>query len=228
MEAVKFSSKLLSEKKINDEVKILEFEVPPNFSFEAGQYVMMAFYKDEKRILRSYSIFSPPKLKGKILIYFKKVSGGYASNKLFNMEVGEKIEMKGPLGRFKVNDFSKDIVMVSSGTGYSPLRSMVLDLKERDYNGKVMLIRGYRDEKGVVLDEELRGVNLKSHLVLSQPLSESYKFKGHVQDFLEELIPKSFNGDFYICGLKDMILLVREKLKLMGIPSERIFYEKYD
>src|SRR3989344_3385128 len=128
MEPIRFTSKLLENHLVNEDTKILKFSVPENFDFEAGQYVRVAFYKDGKRILRDYSIFSAPYEKGHILLYIKKVKEGYASNFLFNMKADEEIEMKGPLGNFVLMNHSKDLVFISSGTGYGPFRSIIKDL----------------------------------------------------------------------------------------------------
>ncbi|MCR4327406.1 MAG: FAD-dependent oxidoreductase [Nanoarchaeota archaeon] len=231
MEPIKFISRLLEIEVINEETKVLDFSVPDNFNFVAGQYVRMAFYMDEKRILRSYSIFSSPFEKGHIKIYFKRVKDGYASNFLFNMKVGEEIEMKGPFGNFVFNDISKDTIFISSGTGFGPFMSIVKDLDKKNHNKKLILIRGYRNEKSLVGEEELQkmnGENFVHYNVLSQPEDEKYSLKGYVQDFLIDLVPKGFKGDFYVCGLKEMVLSVIEKLELMGVSGERIHIERYD
>ncbi|MBS3084492.1 FAD-dependent oxidoreductase [Candidatus Pacearchaeota archaeon] len=233
MEAQRFISKLIGESKINEDTKILDFSAPERFEFEAGQYVRMAFYKEGKRILRDYSIFSAPYEKGKISVYFKKVKDGYASNFLFDMKVGEKIEMKGPLGDFVVGDFSKDLIFVSSGTGFGPFMSIIKDLIYKGYRRKMILIRGYRKEESLVCENELKKIkknnkNFFYHNILSQPNEEDYNLKGHVQEFLEGFIPYDFNGDFYICGLKDMVSDICEKLREIGVSDERIFFERYD
>ena len=137
MEPIRFTAKLIESKTISEDTKVLKFSSPEGFDFESGQYVRMAFYKDGKRILRDYSIFSSPHSKRIISIYFKKIEGGYASNKLFNMKVGEEIEMKGPLGDFIIKDKKKDIIMISNGTGFSPFKSMILDLLEGGTDKKI-------------------------------------------------------------------------------------------
>ncbi|MDP3966056.1 MAG: FAD-dependent oxidoreductase [archaeon] len=232
MEPFRFKSKLLENHNINEETKTLKFSVPENFDFKAGQYVRMAFYKDGKRILRDYSIFSSPKEKGYILTYFKKVKEGYASNYLFNMKIGEEIEMKGPLGDFGVKDFSKDFVFISSGTGFGPFMSIIKDLFNKGLNNQITLIRGYRNEESLPFDEELKKFSKENHFnyydILSNPLNGNYKLKGYVQDFLVKLIPLGFKGDFYVCGLKEMVSSVSSRLSEMGVSEERIFYEKYD
>jgi len=70
--------------------------------------------------------------------------------------------------------------------------------------------------------------NFEYHNILSRPINKDYPFIGHVQDFLEKIVPKDFKGDFYICGLKEMVEGVKEKLLKMGISRDQIFFERYD
>jgi len=233
MEAIRFTSELLEIENVNEEAKILTFSAPENFTFKAGQYITMAFYKSGKRILRSYSIFSSPSEKGKIKVYFKKIRGGFASNKLFNMKIGEKIEMKGPLGFFTIDSKEEDIFLISSGTGFGPFRSIILDLLENGFKRKLILIRGYRTEKDLCYKAELdklksKHSNFKYCDILSQPKNKSYEFKGRVQKFIPQVLPKDFKGKFYLCGLKDMIFESRETLENLGISEDKIFSERYD
>jgi len=234
MEGKRFTGKLIETKSVNENTKILKFSVPFDFSFRSGQYVRLAFYKDGKRILRDYSIFSSPKNKKFIKIYFKRVEGGYCSDALFNLKVGEEIEMKGPLGDFVLKNKKKDVILISTGTGFSPFKSMVLELLEGEgFQNKLILIRGHRNENDLPCEGRLKRLenenrNFSYYNILSKPKSQSYKLKGHVQDFLEKMVPDNFDGDFYICGLKDMVEDVKNNLEKSGVKNERIFYEKYD
>ncbi|PJE81830.1 hypothetical protein COU58_00700 [Candidatus Pacearchaeota archaeon CG10_big_fil_rev_8_21_14_0_10_32_42] len=230
---LKFRSELIESRSINEDSKILKFSVPEDFNFKAGQHVRMAFYQDGKKILRDYSIFSSPSEKGSISIYFKKVKGGYASSVLFDMKMGDKIEMKGPFGNFSIREDKEDIFMISSGTGFGPFRSMILDLLSKHSEKKIILVRGYRNEESLCLGNELeelaqKNKNFMYYNVLSVPLNKDFEYTGHVQDFLDKLIPSNFNGNFYICGLKEMVLSVRSNLEERGISKNKIFFERYD
>lgn len=235
MKPIRFNSELKEIEKINEEVWIMKFSVPQDFTFEAGQFVLMAFYKDGKRILREYTIFSSPDEKGFIDIYLKKVEGGFASTKLFSMKIGDKIEMKGPTGFFTLKNDSqnKEIIFVSSGTGFAPFGSILRYLKEKGFRNKIKLIRGFRKEEDLVLEDYLQELqkneeNFEYVNIFSKPSDESYELKGHVQDFLEKFVSKDFEGEVYVCGLKEMALETREKLMEMGLKKEQILLERYD
>ena len=101
------------------------------------------------------------------------------------------------------------------------------------FKKRIILIKGFRSEKSSLYDEEFskladRHENFEFCNILSRPENSAFENKGYVQDFLEKYLPENFSGHVYICGLSPMINAVSEKLVSMGIPKERIFYEKYD
>ena len=43
-----------------------------------------------------------------------------------------------------------------------------------------------------------------------------------------KIIEPKFDGTFYLCGLKNMIVSTTKKLEEVHIPKDFIFYESYD
>ena len=146
---------------------------------------------------------------------------------------GDKAELFGPIGNFVVNDLNKDLIFLSSGTGISAFVSMISSTLKTGFKNKIILIKSFRDESEILYEKEFSDLekkykNFKFCNVLSRPKNKEFENKGYMQDFLNKYIPKNFKGDFYICGLSDMVAAVKEKLISLGFKEERIFYEKYD
>ncbi|MBI2043264.1 FAD-dependent oxidoreductase [Candidatus Pacearchaeota archaeon] len=228
-----FSSEVLEIKNLEGNVKILKLFVPENFVFKAGQYVSISVPFHGKKLRRPYSIASPPGKNGFIELCIKIVDG-LASNYVKTLSEGDEIELFGPLGKFVFEESSKnkDVVFVSAGTGVTPFVSMIPNLLENGFKNKIILIKGFRYEENILYDKEFSELrkkcsNFEFHDVLSRPKNPAYKNKGYVQDFLEKFVPKE-NCDIYICGLSPMINSVKEKSLSLGIPENRIFFEKYD
>ena len=228
-----FNSEILEIKNLDGNVKILKLSVPENFSFRAGQYVSISIPFQGKKLRRPYSIASAPGKKGFIELCIKIVDG-VASNYVKTLFEGDKIELFGPAGKFIIfgDSLQRDIVFVAVGTGITPFVSMIPDLLEKKFKNKIILIKGFRHEENILYDEELKNLkrkhkNFEFHNILSQPKTSNFKNKGYVQDFLGKFIPKE-NSDIYICGLSPMINSVKEKAIELGIPNNRIFFEKYD
>ena len=228
-----FQSEVLDVKNLKGDVKIFRLSVPENFSFRAGQYVSISVPIGGKKIRRPYSIASQPSKKDSIELCVKIIPDGLASNYVRNLKTGDKIELFGPAGKFIVygDSLKRNIVFVSVGTGITPFVSMIPTLLENGFKNKIILIKGFRYGENILYDKELEGLRKKHsnfgfYNVLSRPEKDDYENKGYVQDFLEKFLPE--NPDIYICGLSPMINAVKEKCLSLGIPENRIFFEKYD
>ena len=93
-------------------------------------------------------------------------------------------------------------------------------------------MNGSKLEKDSLYAEEFEKLakkhsNFKFCKVLSRTPDEDYEYRGHVQDFIEKFIEEKENYEYYICGLKQMVDDVKNKLIELGISEERIIFEKY-
>ncbi len=232
--AKQFVSEVLEMKHVGDSVAICKLSIPKDFYFKPGQYILVAA-KDSKgrKISRNYSI-SSPKNNDFIELCVKKVEDGPVSNYIYNLKPGDKVEVLGPAGKFFINETPKDkhLCFVCNGTGIGPFVPMIHELLERNFKGRIILIKGFRNEEEILYEQEFnllkkRFSNFRHYNILSQP-NESREMQGYVQDFLERLDVLNKSYHFYICGLTGMIESVVKKLKEAEIPEEGIFYENYD
>lgn len=120
--------RIKSIEKVAPDVVVLSLKLPmnENMRFAAGQYVDFLL-KDGKR--RSYSIATAPGADGTvdIQLHIRHMPGGAFTDKLFDGSVKERDVMRfeAPLGTFFLREDSpKPIVMVASGTGFAPIKSM--------------------------------------------------------------------------------------------------------
>jgi|GEM_PF-307172 len=231
----RFESKVLEIKKMSEDVKKFTFLVPKEFTFKPGQYISIEVEKNSQKIFRPYSIASSPRLKNKIKICVKKIPGGLATEYLFSLKKNQPVKMLGPMGRFNLSDESleKEIVFISAGTGIAPFVSMITYLIEKGVQNKIILLKSTRSERGRLYDEEFKRLQKKNpnfhfYNILSRPENKKYENQGYVQDFLKKYVPEDFEGEIYICGLKEMINAVEKRLKELGINERQIFYERYN
>ena len=229
-----FESKILEAKFLNQYVKYLKFSVPKDFNFKAGQYLSLSVFIDGKKFRNPYSITTIPN--GKFAEFcIKLVENGKASDFVKNLKKGDKIELFGPAGKFIINENSKnkDLIFISAGTGISTFISIIPDLLKKGFSNKIILLKGFVNENEILYDEEFLELqekykNFEFYNVLSNPKNKKFENIGYVQDFLDEYIQENFQGDFYICGLSEMIDSVTKKLENMGFEKDKIFFEKYD
>ncbi|MEM1319324.1 MAG: FAD-binding oxidoreductase [Bacteroidota bacterium] len=218
-------------------------EVPETLAFKAGQFVTMDLPIHEKRLKRwrSYSIASAPDDSGLLEFCIVLLEGGAATSYLFEkVEVGSPIRFKGPSGTFVLPDpLEKDLVLVCTGTGVAPFRSMLMDLKARQLpHRNIHLIFGTRYANGILYQEEFETLmqelpGFRYSVALSRaeelPEARAEMFKGYVHQIYQkhyaEVRP---DIDFYLCGWSNMIDDAVAKLIVeMGYDKSQVHYELY-
>jgi len=228
-----FKSEILETINLSSDVKSIKIKRPKDFDFKAGQYVSISFSLKETKLRKPYSIASSPNEKEFLEICIKRI--GKVSNYICDLKKGDNVELFGPAGTFVINEpfKQKDLIFIATGTGIGPFKSMISFLLENNFQNKIILIKGFRYEGGILYDKEFQELknkynNFEFYNVLSKPKNQNFENKGHVQNFLDKYLAKNFSGNIYLCGLSIMIEQTAEKLIGKGIPTEQIFYEKYD
>lgn len=227
-----FNSRILKTRDLTHDVKLLKLSVPEDFEFKPGQYLSLSVIRyDGKKIRKPLSISSPPE-KRDIEFCIKIIPNGLASEFVRTLKSGDEVELFGPAGKFIANDFEKDLIFIASGIGIAPFMSITPDLLERGFKQQIILLKSARTEKDNLYDRELnelseKNPNFRFHNIFSHPKNKKLN-SGYIQDFLEEYVPNKFNGNFYICGLKEMIEDVKKKLLSLGFKEEQMFNEKFN
>jgi len=200
--------------------------------FTPGQFVSFQADVEGKPITRAYSLASAPRGNNRFELCLNRVEGGNLSPHLFSMSPGDEIEMTAPLGTFVMREPARDSILIATGTGITPFRSILQAYLPKS-SPEFTLLFGVRHESHILYREELEGwasqhPQLHFWPTLSRPGSDWTGRSGHVQAHLEEAIRGRRDIDFYLCGMKQMVDDVRGTLKGMGFDRKQIRYEKYD
>jgi CDP-4-dehydro-6-deoxyglucose reductase, E3 len=237
-ETQKLKVKLVGWKELAPEVHHFDFEVPgvAEFKFAPGQFISVVESEDGKEKTRAYSIASP-RDGNRFSLCLNRVPDGTVSNMMFNLNVGDEIEISEPLGYFTVRHPGRRLVFVCTGTGIAPFRSILQDHLPR-IQPHVNLLFGTRLETGLLYREEMDRLqhqypSFRYMTTLSRPHHGWQGRTGRVMAHLDEAIglrtPEDMvETDVYICGLKEMVDDVRVELKKRGFDRKQIIYEKYD
>lgn len=215
-------------------------EIP--FHFRAGQFVTLDLPLSDKRLerWRSYSIASAPTSEPTFELCISHMPGGKASTFLFeNIQIGDKLRFKGPDGNFVLPlSLTMDLVLICTGTGIAPFRSMLLDLEQRGWTDQhIHLIYGSRTREDLLYTEELlelaeRRKNFKYSAALSRidefPI-EPWMSKGYVhQIYVNDYPSLTPDRRFLLCGWTNMIDEAVVNLIInMGYSREQVSYELY-
>lgn len=214
----------------------LEIDGVESFEFKAGQFVTLDLPISEKRLKRwrSYSIANAPNGSNRIELCIVNLEHGVGTDYLFDeVNIGSEIRFKGPSGAFYLPELlENDLVMICTGTGVAPFRSMLQDLLANGVKlPKTHLIFGARYEKDILYRTEFEALvdeneNFTYDVCLSR--DESWNgYKGYVhQVYLE----REYDPDtkFYLCGWSQMIdEAVEHLLMKKQVEKKNIIYELY-
>ena len=158
----------------------------------------------EPFLRRPISIYNLDRNNG-ILEFIFQVKGK-GTELLSRKEIGEKIDIIGPLGHgtFKFDKFKK-IAVIGGGIGIFPLYEISKEAKENQK--KVNCYLGFRNKDFVMLEKEFENVTDK--LVITTD-DGSYKNKGFAIDYLKEDMEKEKYDCIYACGPLPMLKAVQK------------------
>lgn len=217
----------------------LEFEVQgvQRFGFVPGQWLSLTASKpDGEELTRAYSIASPPSTNGRFAFCLNRVQDGFMSNHLCDLAVGGEITFQGPFGSFIFRPPMRDTVLIATGTGIAPFRSMLhwlLADPSRHQGHNFWLLFGVRLEQDIYYREEfeqLAATHSNFHFLptLSRGAPDWKGLRGYVQEHLPGIVGDRVDMHAYICGLDKMVSANREILKGRGWDRKQILHEKYD
>jgi ferredoxin-NADP reductase len=208
------------------------------FSYIPGQFITLHLPFEAMELRRSYSVATIPGSGGDVEIAVTHVDGGRATGLLFAMQPGDRVSATGPFGRFVLReDPPSRYLLIATGTGVSPYRAMLPQLKtliaEKKHTAVVMLgVRG-PDEclfggDFIEFAKENPGFEFVANYSrrVSDP-AQAHERKGYVQAHLKELSPDPKRDIVYLCGNPDMIDVSVEYLKGIGFDNTNLRREKY-
>lgn len=235
----RYTAKVSDVQPLGDTFVYLSCELvePHRISFEAGQYILLDVPGTEQK--KSYSITSDPSLEHKIELLVNISPKGLGSSYLGQLKPGDGISFMAPAGKFTVaqpdSEIGKDektLTFVATGSGITPLRSMILDqLNNKKDTRKMILYWGLRTENNMFWEDDFLQLsesypNFTFHPVLSQAGPEWPFCRGRVTSCLS-LHPMLESSGYYLCGSHAMIEDVSALLLNKGIEKQHIHKEEF-
>jgi ferredoxin-NADP reductase len=240
-----FDARLVQARSLSPSVRELAFERLDGrpMAFEPGQWLsarLPVTVDDQASIKRSYSIASAPEGTPRFEIALTRVKDGPGSAWLCDLEPGAVVPFVGPHGFFtrRPGDTSPAL-LVATGTGVTPMRSMLRAAVAAGSTTPAVLLFGVRREADLIYRDQFEGLagehpTIRFLPTLSQPDSGWTGRRGYVQTHVRELWDELKAGGggephAYVCGLERMVGSVRELLrKDMGVARQQVHSERYD
>jgi CDP-4-dehydro-6-deoxyglucose reductase len=187
---------------------VLEAEGDEPLHYLPGQYMNVHLGDGA---VRSFSMASMPN--GRMIdFHVRRIPGGrFTDQGLAQLRPGDRLEIEAPLGAFSYrSEDYRPLVMVATGTGIAPIRSILQSLMIDPDCPPVRLYWGMRSEADLYLDSEIRA--WKERLcdfdfvpVLSRPQAAWSGRSGYVQHAVAEDFDDLSEHAIYLCGSPAMI-----------------------
>jgi ferredoxin-NADP reductase len=196
--------------------------------FRAGQYVRVSVYIDGVWRTRCYSPTGSAHRAG-LELMIKAVPRGLVSGYLHaRAEPGLVLGLSEPDGRFILPTPRPDrILLVSGGSGITPVLSMLRTLADEDHQGEVVFLHYANTGSDVPHRDELAGQPRYVRVVLGYTHAEGGGLRGFFSaEHLERAAPWYRDAETYLCGPEPLMKVVREVYAAEGL-SERLHTEEF-
>lgn len=228
----KYQVEIEEKKQLARRVHLVRFRLvsPEHISFIAGQ-TFVIYVGDN--VNRTMSIASAPSDTKHIDMCHDVGPAGPGSQWTLTHNTGDKAVILAPTGRFVLDkEAPRKKVMIATGTGAAPFRSMIIDYLEHGGTDDVSLYWGLRHEEDIYWMDEFtelsrRYPNFRFVLTLSQPGGRWKGTTGRVTAHVMQEEKNLPGTDFYLCGNKQMVLDMKEKLVVSGVPQTQIHNEMF-
>ena len=219
-----------------DDVAVLTLSLPANerLQFLAGQYLEIIL-RDGKR--RAYSMANPPQDDARIELHVRRMPGGVFTEYVFErMKEKDILRFEGPLGTFFLRqDSDKPIVLVASGTGFAPIKSVLLHAFHLGTRRQLVLYWGGRRPKDIYLDDLCRQWqaehdNFSFIPVVSDALAEDawQGRTGFVHRAVMEDFPDLSGYQVYVCGAPIVVDSAHQEFTAQcKLPEEAFFSDAF-
>lgn len=214
---------------------------PELFAYRPGQYLTLKVPVGGEVLRRAFSLSSAPGEDG-LSVTIKALADGRVSRHLRQtLEPGDQVEVMPPMGKFALTidpSQARHFVLIGSGSGITPLMSMLKTVLRDEPRSQVTLLYGNRHETSIIFKQELDALE-QAHPgrfrvvhVLSQPKGSDYR-KGRLEGaLLLQLIEQAqlatqLATGYYLCGPEGMMAAAKAVLADLQVPSAEIFTEYY-
>jgi ferredoxin-NADP reductase len=198
----------------------------------AGQhFVVRLTAPDGYTASRSYSIASPPGDGAEIELTVERLDDGEVSNFLHDVaEVGDELEVRGPIGGYFVWEGSTPALLLGGGSGIVPLMAMLrlarANAHDGDDDGLAHLVVSVRTPADLYYSDELRDRSDATVLYTRSTPPGWPRPAGRLT--ADDVVPLLRDDQtIYVCGSAPFTDAVGDLLVGLGVAPERARFERF-
>jgi ferredoxin-NADP reductase len=198
----------------------------------AGQhYVVRLTAPDGYTASRSYSVASAPDGSAELELTVERLEGGEVSGFLHDVvEVGDELEVRGPIGGYFVWDGAAPAVLVGGGSGVVPLMAMLRLARRERRPDLVRLVVSVRAPADLYYADELPGPESTIIYTRLAPPATTRPAGRLTKDDVATAItggPGITQSTAYVCGSTGFADAATDILQSLGFAADRIRVERF-
>ena len=149
--------------------------------------------------------------------------------------MGDRLNLSGPYGMFTLREGDDvDLIFVGGGAGMAPILSLLRSMAERGITRKATYYYGARGKRDLCFESELRALeealpDFRYVPALSEPAgADQWEGEtGLITDVVRRHEASLSKTHAYVCGPPPMVEAAIPLLTQLGVPEQRIYYDKF-
>lgn len=208
----------------------------PGFRFVPGQFISLSLPLASQSATRPYTLASNPEDAPLLEIVLNLVPGGLGSAYLFERQVGDRLSFTGPFGLFTLERApAVETIFAAAGTAIAPIRPMIHRALSEPQTAPLTLLYTARAPKELLYRAEFESLaasrrNFRFEPMLETPQPGWTGLAGPLLDHLRRLYVEADqrrDRQFYLCGVGQGVLAMRDLIRGSGYPRRSVQYEKW-
>jgi glycine betaine catabolism B len=216
-------------------IRVLRLTIPDaSFRFLPGQWVDLGIKVDGTTHTAGYSITTSPIHMGEIELAIKASTRHPVARWVHERAaVGDQVRVSQGQGPFVyLPEMSDNVVLIGGGVGVTPLLSIFRHVRDAHLATRVHLVYSVSDSREILFREELDAAvhthdNLHVSITVTQPDPYWHGLTGRIDPVKLHALDVPDDTLYYLCGPRGMVEDMSTLLHDLGVPMNRIIFEKW-
>jgi len=216
-------------------IHALRLAIPDaRFRFLPGQWVDLSIEVDGVTHTSGYSITSSPIHQGEIELAIKASARHPVARWVHERAtVGDRVRVSQGQGPFVyLAEMSDNVVLIGGGVGITPLLSIFRHVRDARLPTQAHLVYSVSDSREILFREELEAAvrnhdNLHVSITVTQPDVHWHGLTGRIDPVKLHALDVPDDTLYYLCGPQGMVEDMSALLHDLGVPMNRIIFEKW-
>lgn len=216
-------------------IRAVRLAIPDaRFRFLPGQWVDLGATIDGATHTSGYSITTSPLHPGEIELAIKASARHPLARWVHaRARVGDPVRVSQGQGPFVyLPQMSDNVVLIGGGVGVTPLLSIFRHVRDAALPTRAHLVYSVSDSREILFRDELEAAvrnhdNLHVSITVTQPDPHWHGLTGRIDPVKLHALDVPDDTLYYLCGPKGMVEDMSNLLHGLGVPMNRIIFEKW-